>query len=114
MEFNESDWKLFRTRLPIWQENYMEKLNHKYIALLTGSGSTADNIWELNRHMQEDKRSIGVVAGMSRNNMELNMLHLLHDGVITPADLDGFSEELRGKMAFILRRSDDQEPAGSL
>lgn len=36
MEFNESDWKLFRTRLPIWQENHMEKLNQKYIALLAG------------------------------------------------------------------------------
>ncbi len=103
MRFNESDWKLFRTRLPIWQENHMEKLNQKYIALLMGSGSAADKFWELNKRMQEDKRSIGVVARMSRNNMELNILHLLCDGVITLADLDGFSEELREKMAFIPR-----------
>ena len=24
--FTEADWKLFRKRLPIWQERYMEKL----------------------------------------------------------------------------------------
>ena len=46
--------------------------------------------------------------------MELNILHLLHDGVITLADLDGFSEELREKMAFILRRCGDQELIDSL
>ena len=25
-----ADWKLFRERLPEWQENYMEKLNNLY------------------------------------------------------------------------------------
>ena len=39
--------------------------------------------------------------------MELNILHLLSNGVITLADLDGFSEDLREKMAFVLRESDN-------
>ena len=34
----EADWRLFRSRLPIWQEAYMERLNREYIALLSGTG----------------------------------------------------------------------------
>ena len=28
---NEKDWKLFRSRIPDWQEAYMDRLNHEYI-----------------------------------------------------------------------------------
>lgn len=34
--FPKSDWKLFRTKLPDWQEAYMDKLNQEYIQLLSG------------------------------------------------------------------------------
>ena len=27
---NEKDWKLFRSRLPVWQETYMEKIIEEY------------------------------------------------------------------------------------
>ena len=40
---------------------------------------------------------------MSRSNMELDLLSLLSDGVISTAELDGFSEELREKLALVLR-----------
>ena len=26
----EADWRLFRSRLPIWQEAYMERLNREW------------------------------------------------------------------------------------
>ena len=99
----EADWRLFRSRLPIWQEAYMERLNREYIALLSGTGSASEKFWELERRMREDKRRGGVVMRMSRANMELNILSLLSDGVISMADLDGFSEDLREKLAFVLR-----------
>ena len=35
---NESDWKLFRKRLPEWQERCMEQLAESYAALLAGRG----------------------------------------------------------------------------
>ena len=100
---NESDWRLFRSRLPIWQEAYMERLNREYIALLSGIGSASEKFWTLEKRVREDKKSGGVVMRMSRDNMELNLLSLLSDGVISMADLDGFSEDLRGKLAFVLR-----------
>ena len=100
---NESDWRLFRSRLPIWQEAYMERRNREYIALLSGAGPASEKFWELEKRVREDKKSGGVVMRMSRANMELNILSLLSDGVISMADLDGFSEDLREKLAFVLR-----------
>ena len=104
-KIKEADWRLFRSRLPIWQEAYMERLNREYIALLSGTGSASEKFWELERRMREDKRRGGVVMRMSRSNMELNLLSLLSDGVISTAELDGFSEELREKLTFVLREN---------
>ena len=100
---NESDWRLFRSRLPGWQEAYMERLNREYISLLSGPGSAADKFWELDKRLKEDKQSTGVVADMRRSMMDINIMNLLSDGVIELSDLDGFSEELREKMAFVMR-----------
>ena len=110
---NESDWRLFRSRLPMWQEAYMERLNREYIALLSGTGSASEKFWELERRMREDKRRGSVVMRMSRSNMELNLLSLLSDGVISTADLDGFSEELREKLVLVLRDHRDWDHGDS-
>ena len=48
-EVTESDWKLFRKKLPGWQEAYMDKLNQEYIQLLTGTGDASDKFWELEK-----------------------------------------------------------------
>ena len=103
-QVNEADWKLFRKRLPEWQEAHMNKLNQKYAALLAGSGSAADKFWELEKWINIDKRSVGVVARMSRSNMYHNILALLDEGVITHADLEGFSEDLRNHMRLLFSR----------
>ena len=84
-KIKEADWRLFRSRLPIWQEAYMERLNREYIALLSGTGPASEKFWELERRMREDKRRGSVVMRMSRSNMELNLLSLLSDGVISIA-----------------------------
>lgn len=33
-EVKEKDWKIFRKKIIVWQENYMRKLNNEYIELL--------------------------------------------------------------------------------
>ena len=109
----EADWKLFRSRLPIWQEAYMERLNREYIALLSGTGPASEKFWELEKRIHEDKRRGSVVMRMSRSNMELNLLSLLSDGVISTAELDGFSEELREKLALVLRDHRDWDHGNS-
>ena len=109
----EADWRLFRSRLTNWQEAYMERLNREYIALLSGTGPASEKFWELERRMREDKKRGGVVMRMSRSNMELNLLSLLCDGVISIAVLYGFSEKLREKLAFVLRDHRDWDHGDS-
>ena len=100
----ESDWKLFRKKLPDWQEAYMDKLNHEYIQLLTGPGDASDKFWELEKRIKNDKHRVGVVADMRRSVMFPNLIDLLRDGAITLDDLDGFSEDLRESLAFLTSR----------
>ena len=102
-QVNESDWKLFRSRLPNWQERYMEGLIREYAVLLAGSGAASDKFWTLENRIRKDQQSVGVVARMSRSNMYANLLALLQDGVITLGDLEGFSDDLRDRFAFVLR-----------
>ena len=100
---NEADWKLFRSRLPGWQEAYMDRLNKEYIELLNGPGTASDKFWELEKRIRRDKKAGGVTMRMSRTYMDLNIMSLIADGVIGLDDLEGFSDDLREKMAFIMR-----------
>ena len=75
-KIKEADWRLFRSRLPIWQEAYMERLNREYIALLSRTGPASEKFWELERRMREDKRRGGVVMRMSRSDMAVSYTHL--------------------------------------
>ena len=40
---------------------------------------------------------------MSRSNMYNNLFALLSEGAITLQDLDDFSEDLKGRFAFVMR-----------
>ena len=105
-QVNESDWKLFRKKLPGWQEAYMAKLVGEYIAMLTGPGQASDKFWNLEKRIRADKRDTGVIAEMRRSVMDQNIINLLAEGAITLDDLDGFSEELRDRMTFLMRNHD--------
>lgn len=106
-EINGKDWKLFRQRLPEWQEAYIQKLNREYIAILSREGSAAENFWEVQKRIREDKRSVGVIADMRKSMFWINMIRLLRQEVITLDDLDGFSEELVGKLRMIFERENE-------
>ena len=41
MEISKSDWKLFREKLPDWQENYVERLLKRYIKNLNDESKPA-------------------------------------------------------------------------
>ena len=91
--FKESDWKLFRKRLPEWQENYMEKLISEYKNLLEKEMDASEKFWTLEKRIKRDKKKSGVIVEeMSRSTMDIHILNLLHEGAITLDDLDGFSE----------------------
>lgn len=104
-QVKEQDWKLFRKKLPLWQEAYMDKLNQEYIRLLLGEGLASDKFWELEKRIRDDKRSIGIVADMRRSQMYSNLLLLLVNEIILEDDLEGFSEELSETVKYAARQS---------
>ena len=46
MDISKADWKLYRERVPDWQEHYMEKLTEEYVKLLSSPGHASDHFWE--------------------------------------------------------------------
>ena len=57
MELSKNDWKLFRERLPGWQERYMDKLTREYAELLTDDRcQPSERFWTLNKRIREDRR----------------------------------------------------------
>ena len=46
MECSKKDWTLFRNKIAVWQENYINKLNKEYIELLSGGESASEKFWK--------------------------------------------------------------------
>lgn len=98
-DVKESDWRLFRTRLPLWQHAWTEKLEQGYIRLLEDEEkSPEERFWELEQRIRRDRLSPGVEAALSRSSMLQTLCQLLEEGVIAMEDLDGMSEELIGRI----------------
>ena len=102
MEISKSDWKLFRARIAEWQENYMECLVKEYIYMLNGTGNASDKFWEMEERIKKDKKHPGVMLELSKGNMIFDIVALINSGVITTADLEGFSDKLRESVDFLL------------
>ena len=97
-EINEIDWKLFRNRLPNWQETYMGKLIDDYQRILSDTTAASERFWKLEQRIRQDKRRPGVQLEMRRSTMMQYLAALLREKVITLEDLDGFSDELRNTL----------------
>jgi len=101
----ESDWKLFRKRLPEWQERYMEGLIEEYKDFLSSDEPASTKFWELEKKLKNDKRKTGVLAeGISRSNMKYLMMDLINEGAISPEDFEEFSEDFRDQLVFYYDR----------
>ena len=95
MEISKSDWKLFRTHIGDWQEAYMGRLVKEYMDLLKGEENASDKFWNLEERIKKDKKHPGVMLELRKGNMIFDIAALINSGVITTADLEGFSDELK-------------------
>ena len=96
----ESDWKLFRKKLPQWQERHMQKLLDDYAGIIASPGLTSDKFWKLEKRLRMDSRHTGVSAEMRRSRMRLNIISLLNERAITVDDLDDFSDDIKQYVSF--------------
>ena len=104
MEVSKSDWKLFRALIGDWQEAYMERLVNEYVDLLDGAENASDKFWKLEERIKKDKKHPGVMIELSKGNVLFDIVALINSGVITTADLEGFSDELKESVNFLLHR----------
>ena len=95
MNISEKDWKLFRKKVPQWQEAYMDRLAREYIAILSGNENSSEKFWNLYDRINADVNCVGVQIRMSRSRMIQNIISLINEGAITLDDLSDFSDELR-------------------
>ena len=96
----ESDWKLFRKRLPEWQERHMQNLLGEYAGIIASAGPASTRFWKLKERLQKDVRHVGVCTNMKRSTMLHNLLALFGEQAITLEDLNGFSDDLKRQVAI--------------
>ncbi|MCM1269204.1 MAG: multidrug transporter [Ruminococcus flavefaciens] len=101
IDINETDWKLYRSRLANWQEAFMEKICKEYISILQADKNASNRFWELHDRLKEDSAKTGVVARKARSSMIHNILNLLQESAITDEDLEGFSDKLVERIKFM-------------
>ena len=104
MQISERDWKIFRKKIPNWQECYMERLVAEYIALLQTDKSASGKFWELEKRIKQDKKSPGVIIDMRRSTAINNIVNLILDEVISLADLEDFSDDLKEAVKYITEK----------
>lgn len=104
MEPSKKDWKLYREKIPGWQENYMERLIGQYSEFLSNDLPASTKFWELEKRVNRDKKTPGVCITLSKSDMTWDIVSLIHDGVIGFDDLKEFSDDLKEAVKFILER----------
>ncbi|SDB49933.1 multidrug transporter [Butyrivibrio sp. INlla16] len=105
MEVSKHDWKLYRDKVPEWQEGYMARLNAEYIQILQRTDHDAsDNFWELEERLNKDKKNPGVTMELRKSEVFWDIARLINDGVITTDDLEDFGDELKKAVKLILNR----------
>ena len=57
VEVSKRDWKLFREKLPGWQESYMERLCKEYVELLTCDKKGSERFLSTGRAYQKRSQS---------------------------------------------------------
>ena len=102
MEIENFDWKLFRRKLPVWQNRYMERLCCDYREMLSAEGDPAEKFWKLEERIRKDKRHPGVVLEMRKDNVLMSVVTLVNDKVIEFEEISEFSEHFKEAVAFLL------------
>ena len=102
MEVSKKDWKLYREKIPEWQETYMEKLIASYVKYLEGEEPASTKFWELEKKIKRDRKNPGVLIELSKQNMPFDLIRLIHEGVITVDYLEGFSDELKETVNYLI------------
>ena len=87
---------------------YGGRLIEEYRSILESEKLSSEKFWALEKRIRQDKKSPGVIVDMRRSTMRLELMQLLFLGVIRPSDLEGFSQELRDGLIFVMQKYSGQ------
>ena len=104
VEVSKRDWKLFREKLPGWQESYMERLCKEYVELLTCDKKGSERFWALEERIKKDRKAPSVILSVSKSDMLIDLVRLVQDEVIGLGDLSDFSEDVQERVKFMVQR----------
>lgn len=101
----ESDWKVFRKRVPHWRERYLETKNKEIVGILAdGNKTPTEQFWEAKKRMDTEARFlVELLDGHSRSKMQWYLILMYGHRFIADGDLDEFSDELQER----IRRTSD-------
>jgi hypothetical protein len=97
----ESDWKIFRKRVPEWRERYLARKNREIMDILDHGGATpTDRFWAAEHRIRSEAKILyKCLDGHSRSKMLSYLLLMYGHQLIAEADVAEFSEELRDILA---------------
>lgn len=100
----EKDWKLYRSLIGTWQENYMDYLTKEYVKILTSSSMPSTKFYTLLKRINKDKYSKGVIVKLSRSNVIYDVACLINHKIISLSDIKDFSDEFKEKINLLIRK----------
>jgi protein-tyrosine phosphatase len=102
----ESDWKLFRKRVPEWRERYLRLKNKEIVGVLTTRDKTpTEQFWAAKEKIEEEaKILVHCLDGHSRSKMQFYLFLMYRYGLIEDNDLEEFSKELREQVSRAFER----------
>jgi len=97
---SESDWKKFRAIVPELRERYLRERNSELSAILRDESSTpTTQFWTASERIEEIGKILrSCLDGHSRSTMMNYLMIMYRHQMLTEEDLDGFSEEVRGRL----------------
>ena len=100
----ESDWKIFRKRVPEWLERYLEEQNKRIAAMLADDKKTpTERFWDTEKEMKAVARIlVNCLDGHTRSKMEMSLCLMVRHNMIGSEDLEEFSGELRERILRVV------------
>lgn len=100
----ESDWRKFRDMVPTLRERYLTEQNARIAALLSDPAKNeTERFWDAMEEMEKQAEVLrDCLDGHSRSKMWLYVMQMVRAGMMREEDLEGFSDELKGKAAVVL------------
>lgn len=99
----ETDWKLFRKRVSVWRERYLEQQNHTLRCLLDQPDQTPTSVFWQSKEFADQRAQVLVNCfdGHSRSKMDGFLALMIRHKVIGQTDLNEFSDELQARLSWL-------------